>query len=693
MIQTENRKAGPVTGAGAVVVIPFTFKIFNTTDIVVTETNVATGDEAVKVIDTDYVVAKNPDQESNPGGTVTSVGVVSSSFKWTLTTDTPKTQLTDLVNAGGWYPQVMEDSLDKLTAISLEQNEKLDRAVLGSPTLSEIGQLPAPVAGTVLGWDAAGEQIVNYVLTESGSPVSASSIVFTPAGAGVVPMSVHDELVDLGYSVFSTFSAAQRADVRARTGATNVRTAITQALANGLTVGSKTVVFPAGKYYLGSFATAAIIFDLYGYGDGITLVADGEVEFVLQTTASVIPQIFRCSANNRLHFEGRWKFTDTGYDHTINWKGAFAVVLEGTSSTWRNVTIDYMHGVNMVGVVACLGGSTVNRVQNIDIGVIVSENCYYGYNGQNQGDNLKIGIIFADLNYRPYFVYGCHTHEVNVYNRNNRGTSGAINISRSNGGGNTRGIKVKYTARGMTVATTHVLINHIDLLGGVIEDIDLTLDIDGDQSSPAGYNPVRFVNYDGAAVETAAASSNYVGDVRIRGVVSNGANAVAAVATYLAPRQLKFEHSRWLAFNSTIPVAFRLATAGSGTLFATPGWVSDGVQPAIGNGSLAMEYEIDSEGWLNFTLFFAPGTTTTFGTGNYWFTLPFKSRRINYGPMFPARMRDQSATTNYGGTGLMNADSEILNVAADGGAGNIGATAPFAWANGDQLIVSGRFPL
>jgi hypothetical protein len=31
--------------------------------------------------------------------------------------------------------------------------------------------------------------------------------------------------------------------------------------------------------------------------------------------------------------------------------------------------------------------------------------------------------------------------------------------------------------------------------------------------------------------------------------------------------------------------------------------------------------------------------------------------------------------------------------AADGGTGNIGATAPFTWASGDQLIVSGRFPL
>ncbi|WP_027405469.1 hypothetical protein [Anaerovibrio sp. RM50] len=48
--------------------------------------------------------------------------------------DTDITQLSDLTNQGGAWPETIEASLDKLTLIAQEQNEKLGRAVLSDIT-------------------------------------------------------------------------------------------------------------------------------------------------------------------------------------------------------------------------------------------------------------------------------------------------------------------------------------------------------------------------------------------------------------------------------------------------------------------------------------------------------------------------------------------------------------------------------
>ena len=185
MISTETRKAGPFTGNGVTTVFPFTFKVFSTTELKVTSTLISTSADTV-VATSAYVVALNADQETTPGGTVTAVVAPSATVRWTLTSQIAALQKVDIPNAGGFFPEVVENALDKLTALYQQSLEMLSRALLG-PIGGALVTLPPPTAGTLLGWDGAGTTLVNYAQAGGGSVVAnASQLAFDPSGTGFV---------------------------------------------------------------------------------------------------------------------------------------------------------------------------------------------------------------------------------------------------------------------------------------------------------------------------------------------------------------------------------------------------------------------------------------------------------------------------------------------------------------------------
>ena len=104
-ISSTTRKAGPYTGNGSTTVFPFSFKVFANTDLVVVKTDLSSV-ESTMVLTTDYTVALNADQDSNPGGTVTCVTAPASGFKITLTSNVPDLQPITLTNMGGFYPKI-----------------------------------------------------------------------------------------------------------------------------------------------------------------------------------------------------------------------------------------------------------------------------------------------------------------------------------------------------------------------------------------------------------------------------------------------------------------------------------------------------------------------------------------------------------------------------------------------------------
>ena len=126
-ISSENRKAGPFDGNGVTTSFPFTFKTFTKSDVKVIYTNVSEV-EAILTLDSDYTVTLNPDQNANPGGSV-SYSTLASGEKLTIIGNVEYTQETDIQNQGGFYPEIIEDALDKLTMQIQQVKEIADRSV------------------------------------------------------------------------------------------------------------------------------------------------------------------------------------------------------------------------------------------------------------------------------------------------------------------------------------------------------------------------------------------------------------------------------------------------------------------------------------------------------------------------------------------------------------------------------------
>ena len=120
-ISSTTRVAGPFTGNGTASAFPFNWKVFAAADLDVVRRNTTSGTDTVLVLNTDYTVTLNGNQNTNPGGTVTlTAGALASGFTLTLTSDLANLQPTDLTNQGGFYPEVINDSLDRAT-IQIQQ--------------------------------------------------------------------------------------------------------------------------------------------------------------------------------------------------------------------------------------------------------------------------------------------------------------------------------------------------------------------------------------------------------------------------------------------------------------------------------------------------------------------------------------------------------------------------------------------
>lgn len=196
-ISTDVRLAGPYEGNDVTVAFPFAFKIFSEVDLLVVQTD-ADGNETTLVLTDDYSVTLNADQDASPGGTVTVGTAVPSGELLTITSDLDDTQETDIQNAGGFFAQVIEDALDRVTILIQQLNVKLARAIKIPWSSAAGSELPTPTPNSVIGFDAAGVLTLLGATTGTSllnlaAPSGASLIGFIQSGTGAVARTMEDK--------------------------------------------------------------------------------------------------------------------------------------------------------------------------------------------------------------------------------------------------------------------------------------------------------------------------------------------------------------------------------------------------------------------------------------------------------------------------------------------------------------------
>lgn len=121
----------------------------------------------------------------------------------------------------------------------------------------------------------------------------------------------------------------------------------------------------------------------------------------------------------------------------------------------------------------------------------------------------------------------------------------------------------------------------------------------------------------------------------------------------------------------------------------TPTWSGFAGNPALGNGTMNAKYRRIGK-TIDGVIALTMGSTTTFGSGQWRFSLPGGATvRTGHEYTCAVWMFDASASNRYVGAGrIAGTLLELHNAALGATQGSVTSAAPFTWATSDLLSVS-----
>ncbi|MCM8784565.1 MAG: hypothetical protein NC818_07390 [Candidatus Omnitrophica bacterium] len=153
-------------GDGSTTVFPYTFKIFQEEDLEVISQDTSTGNETTLTLGADYTVSGAGNEG---GGNVTLATALATGKKLIIRRNLALTQENDYVENDPFPAESHEKALDRLTFISQQLKEKIDRTILQDSTKTEPIRFPAPVADMVVGWKSDASGLENKDVEELGA--------------------------------------------------------------------------------------------------------------------------------------------------------------------------------------------------------------------------------------------------------------------------------------------------------------------------------------------------------------------------------------------------------------------------------------------------------------------------------------------------------------------------------------------
>lgn len=114
----------------------------------------------------------------------------------------------------------------------------------------------------------------------------------------------------------------------------------------------------------------------------------------------------------------------------------------------------------------------------------------------------------------------------------------------------------------------------------------------------------------------------------------------------------------------------------------TPTWTAATTNPAIGNGTIVSRYMRRGK-IVTATINLTSGSTTTYGSGAWSFTLPFTAD-TTVSPIGVARLVNSNGITIYTGH-VMHVSSTNIEVYIHNTTGGMSGTSSITWEAGDTL--------
>lgn len=306
-VPAASRRTSPFLGNGVTTSFPFTFKVFQTSDIAVVVTNTS-GALSTKVLNSDYSVTLNPDQTASPGGSITyplSGSPLATGEKLVIVGDIPYSQTLALPGGGNYNPVALERALDR-TEMQIQQVADGVASAVRAPFGETLDVLPdaATRANTVQAYDADGQPTIQVPASGSAADVlvQLADPTLLARGAGLVAHNGTLAYADgtVGAKLQESVSVKDYPFLAVGDGVADDTAAFTAALAV-----SARVIVPPGTYRLtstltltafgaeligqGQFATVQLLID-HTTGHGIRMTASSQTLRNLLVYASTTRQ-------------------------------------------------------------------------------------------------------------------------------------------------------------------------------------------------------------------------------------------------------------------------------------------------------------------------------------------------------------------------------------------------------------------
>jgi hypothetical protein len=126
-MSTQTNRTSVVGSNTAGQSVPFSFP--SDSSLLIFTRRISDGDANLLTNIADYSVSLNSNQSTSPGGTITMIDAIPTTFEIHVVRSTARTQTLDLTAGGTFNPQSIEDVLDKLTRTSADNTNKINRSM------------------------------------------------------------------------------------------------------------------------------------------------------------------------------------------------------------------------------------------------------------------------------------------------------------------------------------------------------------------------------------------------------------------------------------------------------------------------------------------------------------------------------------------------------------------------------------
>lgn len=181
-VSSSTAKTGPLACDGVTTEFDFSVQMQTDADVRVLKTVLSGGlySDVDLVIDTDYTVTLNADQNASPGGTITCLTAPEDTASITVLRNVSATQGASIPNQGGFYPKVIENALDRLTMLVQQLQADIGRAYrisYGDTSESNISDLVSAVAVSAnTAVEAAAEAVAAAATLDLGNVDNTSDL-------------------------------------------------------------------------------------------------------------------------------------------------------------------------------------------------------------------------------------------------------------------------------------------------------------------------------------------------------------------------------------------------------------------------------------------------------------------------------------------------------------------------------------